>query len=99
MPKFISFQPKEVCNNYKKKENIVDDEGGALGTYYGHTEDECKTKCSETDGCKNFRYCPDTKKCYLKDKKISESSPEKSNTQCYTIYQDCDNGILTYLYA
>ena len=47
MPKFISFQPKEVCNNYKKKENIVDDEGGALGTYYGHTEDECKTKCSE----------------------------------------------------
>ena len=73
---------------------MVVDEGGALGTSSGHTEDECKAKCSEMDGCKSFRYCPDRKKCLFKDKEISESSPEKSYYGCYTIYQDCENGIL-----
>ena len=74
---------------------MVVDEGNSLPTQmaFGHTVEECKTKCTNMDGCLNFRYCPTDKKCFFKDKKISESSPEKTQTACFTVYQDCEDGI------
>lgn len=93
MSKGLSFSAQATCNSYKQKQFTVVDEGGPLGTSTGYTEDECKTKCTEKDGCQSFRYCPDSKKCFFKDKKISESSQENSNTVCFTVYQDCENGI------
>ena len=74
---------------------MVVDEGNSLPTQmaFGHTVEECKAKCTDMDGCLNFRYCPIDKKCYFKDKKISESSPEPTQTACFTVYQDCGEGI------
>ena len=75
---------------------MVVDEGRNLQTIMGYTEDECKTKCSDMEGCYSFRYCPasqGTEQCFLKDKKISEYTPQKPKTGCYTVYQDCENGI------
>ena len=80
------------CNTYKKKQNMVVDEGNNLQTSYGFTEDECKTKCTDMNGCKSFRYCSADKKCFFKDKMISDSSPEQIQTQCYTVYQNCGEG-------
>ena len=89
------FIADSKCNSYKQKQNIVVDEGNSLPTQmvFGHTAEECKTKCSDMDGCLSFRYCPDTKKCFFKDKKISETSAEQAQTFCFTIYQDCEDGI------
>ena len=83
------------CSSYKQKQNMVVDEGNPLPTQmvFGHTVEECKTKCTDMDGCLNFRYCPIDRKCFFKDKKISESSPEKTQTACFTVYQDCEDGI------
>ena len=75
---------------------MVIDEGKNLEMREGYTEDECKTKCSDMGGCYSFRYCPakdGIKQCFFKDKKITESTPQKSKTTCYTVYQDCEDGI------
>ena len=77
---------------------MVIDEGKNLETRKGYTEDECKTQCSDMKGCYSFRYCgarEGEKQCFFKDKKISESTPQKPKTQCYTVYQDCEDGIYT----
>ena len=88
------FLADDKCSTYQQKQNIVVDEGGSLGTSYGYTVEECKVKCSETDGCQNFRYCPSTNKCFHKDKKILDSTPEQTGTSCFTVYQDCEDGSL-----
>ena len=83
----------EKCSKYQQKQNIAVDEGDSLGTSYEYTVEQCKVRCSEIDGCQNFRYCPSTNKCFHKSKKILESSPEQTGTSCFTVYQDCEIGI------
>ena len=87
---------KGKCNIYKKKDSMVVEEGKVLQIIMGYTEDECKTRCSDLEGCYSFRYCPaalGSQTCFFRDKKISEHAPEKPKNGCYTVYQDCENGI------
>ena len=76
---------------------MVVDEGDHIGSIrYGYTMEACQFKCSEMDGCLNFRYCTEQMECHLKNKMISESSPEQTGTslkECSTVYQDCYDGI------
>ena len=79
---------------------MVVDEGDHIGSIrYGYTMEACQFKCNEMDGCRNFRYCTEQMECHLKTKMISESSPEHTETSwtssktCFTIYQDCQNGM------
>ena len=81
------------CNIYKQTQYTVIDEGTALDKVFDHTVDECKTKCSDIKKCKSFRYCPNGNKCFFKDKMVSESSPIETKSVCFTVYQNCENGM------
>jgi len=84
---------KEKCG-YTRLQNIIRDEGNALGTYNGKSLSECGKQCDRTKKCNSFGYCPGATGCHLFDKKITETEPLKSapHYDCFTNYKTCVNG-------
>ena len=82
--KFIAIK-KVVGKNVKE-------EGNDVGSQFGKSLDECKARCSGTNKCGSFAYCPGNKGCYLKDKKLTGSEPTRSHNDCTTYYRTCAAG-------
>ena len=55
--------------------------------------ERCKSKCDKNAKCKNFEYCPSTKRCRTFDAPISVRSVKKEDTtqffDCYAVFRSC----------
>ena len=86
---------------YGRLTNVALDEGkGIKGEKRSY--EECKKLCNETEGCNSFAFCPRDffeslvkYSCYLKEKLITPTEPERVHDDCYTSYKIiCNQGIL-----
>ena len=76
-----------VC--YESLPLVATQEGTHLATMSYASLSDCKTACNNNAACRSFAACPgDGDKCYLKNKVITDSEPQRNvGRQCKTYYQ------------
>ena len=80
----------ETCP-YTRLLTVAQNEGTRLLWVEGSTLEGCQDTCDITNGCKSLTYCPG-RPCYLYDKEITTSEPQRANGNCFTSYQSCEKG-------
>ena len=91
--KKIDNKIEKLCGYQKIEAALRDKVKGEILSLKFIPYERCKSKCDKDANCKNFEFCPSTKRCRTFDAPISVTSIKKEDTNqffdCYAIFRSC----------